>query len=136
MSCTDEEWARIRAAAAASGEGIGRHIVRRCLTEDPPPNAKPRASQALSPEEQREMYDAILGFSLVKPDPRLPEHPEMRLLRSSVRLLCMKRFAAMEREGRSDELHALLQEAFGEDGGPAVARSIRIGIERDGGSVR
>ena len=132
MSCPDDEWARIRAAAEAAGEGIGRHVVRRCLTDDPSPNARPRASQALSPEEQRRMYEGILGWTRVKPDPALPEHPELWILRMCVQSLCRKRFAAMEREGRTEELHAMLRLAFGEDDGPAVARSIRLSLESDG----
>lgn len=134
MSCTDEEWRRIRAAATAAGEGIGRHVVRRCLTDDPSPNARPLASQALSPEQQRRMYNAILGFSRVKPDLKFPEHPELWALRRSVLLLCRKRFVAMDRAGWSAELHAVLREAFGADGGPAVARSIRSSMEIDGGT--
>ena len=131
MSCTDDEWARIRAAAEAAGEGIGRHVVRRCLTDDPSPNARPRASQALTPEQQRRMYDGILGWARVKPDPAMPEHPELWILRISVQSLCRKRFAAMEREGRSEELHDMLRLAFGDDDGPAVARSIRRSLESD-----
>ena len=131
MSCTDEEWARISAAAAAAGEGIGRHVVRRCLTDEPSPNARPRASQALSPDQQREMHDAILGISRVQPDPKLPEHPETWLLRCSVQVLCQMRFEAMEREGRTEELHALLRKSFGEEGGRFVAWSIRTSLESD-----
>ena len=129
MSCTDEEWARIRAVASAAGEGIGRHVVRRCLTDDPSPNARPQASQALSPKEQREMHDAVLGISRVRPDPELPEHPEMWLLRCSVQALCQMRFEAMEREGRTEDLHAMLREAFGEEEGRFVAWSIRTSLE-------
>ncbi|MYH58516.1 MAG: hypothetical protein F4145_11095 [Boseongicola sp. SB0675_bin_26] len=117
MSCTDDEWARIRAAAAAAGEGIGRHVVRRCLTEDPSPNAKPRASQALSPQEQREMHEAVLRL-----DADSAEHgnDDSSCLGSAVRILCEDRIVAMEREGRSEELQALLRDVFG-DAGPAVA---------------
>ncbi len=124
MSCTDGEWARIRAAAEAAGEGIGRHVVRRCLTDDPAPSARPRASQALSPQEQRRMHDAVLGMARMEPDPMLPEHPELGTLRDSVLLLCRKRFAAMEREGRSEELDAMLRKAFGEDEGQAAAERL------------
>lgn len=134
MSCTDEEWAQVRAAAATAGEGIGRHVVRRCLTDDPSPNARPRASQALSPKEQREMHDAILGISRVQPDPKLPEHPDMWVLRCSVQLLCQMRFEAMEREGRTEELDAMLRDSFGEEGGRFVAWSIRTSLESDGKS--
>ena len=134
MSCTDEEWARVRAAAAAAGEGIGRHVVRRCLTDDPSPNARPRAPQALSPTEQREMHDAILGISRVQPDPKLPEHPELWFLRCCLQIMFQMRFAAMEREGRTDELHAMLRDSFGEEGGQDVVWSIRTSLKLEGKS--
>jgi len=77
----------------------------------------PRAAQALTPREQRRMHDAIPGMERMGPDPGLPEHPELWILRWSLRLLCLRRLEAMEREGRTGELHDLLRRAFG-DGGP------------------
>ncbi len=130
MSCPDAEWARIRAAAEAAGEAIGRHVVRRCLTDDPAPSARPRASQALSPEQQRHMYDAVIGMARTKPDPMLPEHPQLWILRLGILQVCVRRIEAMEREGRTEELHALLREAFGADDGADAAEAIRGGLRR------
>ena len=118
MSCTDDEWARIRAAAAAAGEGIGRHVVRRCLTDDPSPNAKPRAAQALSPQEQRDMHEAVLGLEAAAAG---SGHDDSSYLWSALRILCGDRIVAMEREGRSEELRALLRKVFGEEEGQAMA---------------
>lgn len=53
------------------------------------------------------------------------------MLRWTVQTLCKMRSAAMEREGRTEELHAMPRLAFGEDDGPAVARSIRRSLESD-----
>ena len=117
MSCTDDEWAPISAAAAAAGEGIGRHVVRRCLTDDPSPNARPRAAQALSPQEQRDMHEAVLGLQAAAAE---PGHDDNSYLGSALRILCEDRIVAMEREGRSEALRALLREVFGEEEGQAV----------------
>ncbi len=117
MSCTDGEWARIRAAAEAAGEPIGRHVVRRCLTDDPSPNARPVAAQALSPQEQREMHEAVLGLAAAEAE---AVHDDNDWLGSAVRILCEDRIVAMDREGRSEELCALLRDVFG-DAAPAVA---------------
>ena len=129
MSCTDGEWARIRAAAEAAGEAIGRHVVRRCLTDDPSPNATPRASQALSPEQQRRMYELISGFQRMKPDPMLPEHPDLWIHRLAIQLLCAKRIEAMEREGRTEELRDILRRAFGDGDGASPAEAIRRSLK-------
>ena len=129
MSCTDGEWARIRAAAEAAGEAIGRHVVRRCLTDDPSPNAMPRAAQALSPEQQRRMYELIDGFRRMKPDPMLPEHPELWIHRLAIQLLCAKRIEAMEREGRTEEIDGILRRAFGDGNGAKAAEAIRRSVK-------
>ncbi|MDE0523976.1 MAG: hypothetical protein OXH79_18675 [Boseongicola sp.] len=114
MSCTDDEWARICAAAAGAGEGIGRHVVRRCLTDDPSPNARPRAAQALSPQEQRDMHEAVLGLGAAAAE---PGHDDSSYLGAALRILCEDRIVSMEREGRSEELRALLQLVFDDDEG-------------------
>jgi len=128
MSCTDGEWARIRAAAEAAGEPIGRHVVRRCLTDDTSPNARPRASHTLSPEEQRHMYELIGTFPLRKPEPGLPEHPELWIHRLGLQLLCAKRIEAMEREGRTEELQDTLRRSFGDEDGAKAAEAIRRSV--------
>ena len=129
MSCTDGEWARIRAAAEATSEPIGRHVVRRCLTDDPSPNARPVASQARSPEEQRHMYELIGTFTPRKPEPGLPEHPGLWIHRLGLQLLCAKRIEAMEREGRTEELRDILRRAFGDGDGATAAEAIRRNVK-------
>lgn len=124
MSCTDDEWARIRAAATAAGEGIGRHIVRRSLGDDPSPNATPRASQTLTPEEQRAMHDTILRLAGADPNPTAPDLSWMTVLPECVRLLCEDRILAAIRDGRYDELTARFRSAFGEDTGPVMMTAI------------
>ena len=132
MSCTDEEWARIRMAASAAGEGIGRHVVRRCLTDDPSPNARPRASQALSPGEQREMHDAVIRLDAGMTDTDDYAGSDMHVLGSAIRMMCEDRILVMESNGRSDELHAVLRQTFGEDAEPAIAEFLDFWMDPDG----
>ncbi len=68
------------------------------------------------------MYEGIRGWTRARPDPAMPEHPELWILRAGVQSLCRQRFAALEGEGRSEELHAMLRLAFGDDGGPGHVR--------------
>ena len=121
MSCTDDEWGRIQAAAAEAGEGIGRHIVRRALTEDPSPNAVPRASQALAPGEQRAMHDAVLGLAGAASETAVPGQSWLAVLPGCIRFLCEDRIIAMIRDGRSEVLDARMRSAFGEERGKAMA---------------
>lgn len=134
MSCTDGEWARIRMVAKAAGEGIGRHVVRRCLTDDPSPNARPRASQALSPAQQRRMYDAVICLDSGMTDMEDSEPSDLRFLGSAIWLMCEGRIRAMTRDGRSDELHAVLLRAFDEHGEPDIAEFLGLWIDPDGES--
>ena len=134
MSCTDDEWARIQAAAAEAGEGIGRHIVRRALTDDPSPNALPRASQALAPEEQRAMHDAILRLSGSASETAVPGQSWLTVLPGCIRFLFEDRIIAMAREGRSEDLHAQFRSVFGAEKGQAMAAAFlrRLNVSDSG----
>ena len=124
MSCTDDEWQRIRACADAAGEGVGRHIVRRALTDDPSPHAKPRGSQALDPYEQRAMHDAIMRLAGSASEPGPGGGSWLAVLPDCIRFLCASRITAMLREDRADELAVQLRRAFGEDTGLEVVEAL------------
>ena len=115
MSCTDDEWQRIRACAAAAGEGVGRHIVRRALTDDPSPHAKPRGFQALDPDEQRAMHDAVIRLAGSTSETGPGSESWLTVLPGCFRFLCAARITALLREGRADELDTQLRRAFGQD---------------------
>ncbi|MCY3873385.1 MAG: hypothetical protein OXF88_03715 [Rhodobacteraceae bacterium] len=115
MSCTDDEWQRIRACAAAAGEGVGRHIVRRALTDDPSPHAKPRGAQALDPDEQREMHDAVVRLAGSASETGSGGESWLTVLPGCIRFLCAARITALLREGRANELDTQLRRAFGEE---------------------
>ncbi len=124
MSCTDDEWQRIRACAKAAGEGVGRHIVRRALTDDPSPNAKPRGSQALDPDEQRAMHDAIVHLAGSTSETGPGSESWLTVLPGCIRFLCTARIMAMLREDRADELATQLRRAFGEDTGLEIVEAL------------
>ncbi len=123
MSCTDEEWQRIREIAKATGETIGRLVVRRGSTDDPPPDTGPRGTQALDPDAQRAMHDAILrlaGTSETGPG----DSSWRMLVPGCARFLCASRIRTMLREGREEALDEQLRQAFGEETGPKVLAAL------------
>ena len=124
MSCTDDEWQRIRARAEAAGEGVGRHIVRRTLTEDPSPHAKSRGSQALDPDEQRAMHDAIVRLAKSASQTGPGEGSWLTVLPGCIRFLCAARIMAMLREDRADELAEQLRRVFGEETGLEIVEAL------------
>ena len=124
MSCTDDEWQRIRACAAAAGEGVGRHIVRRALTDDPSPHAKPRGSQALDPDEQRAMHDAIVRLAGSTSERGPGSETWLTVLPGCIRFLCAARIMVMLREDRADELAAQLRRVFGEETGLEIVEAL------------
>ena len=124
MSCTDGEWQRIRACAAAAGEGVGRHIVRRALTDDPSPHAKPRGFQALDPDEQRAMHDAIVRLAGSTSKTGTGSESWLTVLPGCIRFLCAVRITALLREGRADELDAQLRRAFGKETGLIIVDAL------------
>ena len=109
---------------------MGRHVVRRRLSDDPSPNVKPRASQALTPQEQRDMHEAVFGLEAAAAESM---HDDNSYLGSALRILCEDRIVAMEREGRSEELDVLLRDVFG-DAGPAVATEYLVPPDGDAGT--
>ena len=75
------------------------------------------------------MHDLICGFQRMKPDPTLPEHPELWIHRLAIQILCAKRIEAMEREGRTEELDGILRRAFGDGEGANAAEAIRSSVK-------
>ena len=130
ISATDEEWRQIRQAARAAGETIRKHIVRRTLTDDPPPNARPRGSQALAPEEQRRAHDSILRLAGGMEGPAGMSW--QLLLPGCIRLLCAAHARAMLAAGRTDELSLQLRQAFGQDGPEVLAALLAADGQEDG----
>ena len=65
ISCSDLEWVTIKENAAAKGMSISAFLVERAMTHDLTPDAapenltQPEDPLALSPREQRHLYDLV-----------------------------------------------------------------------------
>ena len=130
ISATDEEWRQIREAAKATSETIRQLIVRRTTTDDPPASARNRGSQALAPEEQRRVHDAILRLAGAMEGPAGMSW--QLLLPGCIRLLCAAHARAMLAEGRGQELDAQFRQAFGQDGAEVLAALLTADGQEDG----
>ena len=109
ISCTDEEWEKIREGAARADKGASAWFTA-CALKVNPLSAK-TFPLVLDETEQLNMVTAITRLAH-----GLPGSPEsLSDLGDNVRHVLRARLRAMTHQGRSAEARAKLREVFGEE---------------------
>ena len=112
LSCTDPQWEQIKARAHRGGSrSAARHVVERSLAGLP---AKRPRRLVLSEAEQRTLLERLENISRLLMGAAPGQEPLMASLNRRVGLLVETRMREMVRDGRSEELRALLVRLLGE----------------------
>ena len=125
ISCTDLEWEEARELARRQGTSITRLLVEAAL--DPPPHIfaddedgfeddlpDKDAGQplALTPDEQRELHDAVTALASAADNAMLPTAPSNMNMQDGVRFLFAVAMDDLVTSGRPDRIHDLSAAMF------------------------
>ena len=124
LSCTDSDWGRVRVLAERKGLSISRYMVECGLTVDPQAEPVPPPRLVLDEAEQR----ALLGHVTAIAERTVSAEAEEALMirvRNSLAFLAEETMRTMMREGREEELRALLIDLFGEDAAVSTIDRLR-----------
>ncbi len=125
LSCTDAQWEAFRRLAARRGLSISRYLVECGLHGDPHAGApEPAPRLALEETEQRALLNAV-GRIAERTVAAESEEAVLSRIRNALALLVELAMRAMVREGREDELRAVLTELFGERAAAAAMERMR-----------
>ena len=113
LSCTDEQWERFRRLAARRGLSISRYLVECALHVDLDAERPAPPRLVLSEAEQRALHDAVARIAERTVAEESGEAVLTRI-RNALVLLVELTLRAAAREGREEELRALLTALFGE----------------------
>ena len=128
LSCTDEQWETFRRLAAQRGVSISRYLVECALHGDPHAEPDPSPRLVLDETEQRALYEAVRHIA-ERTSAAESHSALLTRIRNALALLVELAMRDMAREGREDELRAVLTELFGEHA--AAAALDRMRADRD-----
>ena len=110
--------------AARRGLSISRYLVECALHGDPHAEPEPVPRLALDEAEQRALHDAV-GRIAERTVAAESEEAVLSRIRNALALLVELAMRAMVREGREDELRAVLTGLFGERAAAATMERMR-----------
>ena len=127
LSCTDENWERIKARASQAGMTNSAYLVRAALAGDP---ARPRVDVARALEQQQTIAEAARRvIAHLPPVPPETATPLWKSLHGRISFLVRKAMDDMLEEGRRDALEHLLDRQFGAGEGASMVAAY---LERTG----
>jgi len=131
ISCTDAEWERARVLAERRGLSISRHMVDCGLNVDPETEPAPPPRLVLDEAEQRRLRDSIVRIAERTAASETEEAVLIRI-RNALAFLVDRTMRAMVRDGREEELRALLTDLFGEHTAAATFERLHARMNADG----
>ena len=127
LSCTDEDWERIRARASRAGMTVSAFVVEAALAVDP---SRPRVDPGLAMERHEAVMEAARRIMAhLPPAPPETATPLLTTLHRRVAFLVARAMDAMLDAGRRDHLEDLLDRWFGAGSG---ARMVTAWLESKG----
>ena len=131
LSCTDTDWGRVRVLAERKGLSISRYMVECGLTVDPQTEPVPPPRLVLDEAEQRALLDHVTAIAERTVSAETSD-TVMTQVRNALAFLAEETMRTMMREGRGEELRALLIDLFGEDAAAATAGRLRARTGAEG----
>ena len=130
ISCTDDEWERVRVLAERRGLSMSRYFVECGLTVDPSTEAPKPPRLVLDEAEQRRLHDSLVRIAERTAAADSEEAVLMRI-RNALAFLVEARMREMMRDAREYELKALLTDLFGERAAAATVERLdaRMGAD-------
>ena len=126
ISVTDLEWELIRERAKARRLTMSRYLVQCGTTVTLPPPAAAPPALVLREEEQRQLLDDTARISALLQGQGRPLAQVLEEMAATLSCLLEATALAMVREGRGDELSAILRDVFGEDRARAIGRELGV----------
>ena len=127
LSCTDEDWERIKARASHAGMSVSAFIVQTAMAIDP---SRPRMDVALAMEQQQTITEAARRvIAHLPPVPPEKVTPLWTTLHGRISFLVRMAMDDMLDQGRRGALEHHLDRQFGAGEGE---RMVRAYLERKG----
>ena len=126
ISVTDLEWELIRERAAARRLTISRYLVQCGTTVALPPAAVAPPALVLREAEQRQLLDDTARIRALLQDQGRPLGQVLEEMAATLACLLEATALTMVRQGRGDDLSAILRDVFGEDRGRAIAHELGV----------
>ena len=124
LSCTDEDWERIKARASRAGMTVSAFIVQAALAIDP---SRPRMDPGLAVERHEAVMEAARRVTAHLPHvPPKKATPLLTTLHRRIAFLVARAMDAMLDAGRRKDLEDLLDRQFGAGSG---ARMVTAWLE-------
>ena len=130
ISCTDDEWERVRVLAERRGLSMSRYFVECGLTVDPSTEAPKPPRLVLDEAEQRRLLDSVVQVAEREAVADSEEAVLMRI-RNALAFLVEARMREMMRDAREYELKALLTDLFGERAAAATVERLNARMDTD-----
>lgn len=131
ISCTDDEWERVRVLAERRGLSISRYMVECGLNVDPTTEAPKPPHLVLDETEQRRLLDSVARIA-ERTTAAESEEAMLTRIRNALAFLVELRMREMVRDAREYELKALLSNLFGERAAAATVERLRARMDTDG----
>ena len=130
ISCTDDEWERVRVLAERRGLSMSRYFVECGLTVDPTTEAPKPPRLVLDEAEQRRLYDSLVRIA-ERTAAADSEEEVLTRIRNALAFLVEARMREMMRDAREYELKALLTDLFGERAAAATVERLNARMGTD-----
>ena len=132
ISVTDLQWELIRERAAARGLTMSRYLVQCGATVALAPAAVAPPALVLREAEQRQLLDDTARISELLQGQGRPVVEVLEEMAATLSCLLEATALTMVRQGRGDELSAILRAVFGEDRARAIGVELGVGGPRQG----
>ena len=126
ISVTDLQWELIRERAAARGLTMSRYLVQCGATVALAPAAVAPPALVLREAEQRQLLDDTARISELLQGQDRPVAQVLEEMAATLSCLLEATALDMVRQGRGDELSAILRDVFGEDRARAIGRELGV----------
>ena len=126
ISVTDVEWELIRERAAARRLTMSRYLVQCGTTVALPPAAVAPPALVLREEEQRQLLHDTTGIAELLQQQGRPLAQVLEEMAATLSCLLEATALTMVRQGRGDELSAILRNVFGEDRARAIGDGLGV----------
>ncbi len=121
LSATDEEWERIKARASRAGMTVSAFLVESALAVDP---GRPAITLALTHADQRVLLMLVEDIHAVLSESRWDDPSIRDKIRNSTSFLARQKMQDMIRDGRREDLYAILAAMLGEEEAARVIKAL------------